>query len=187
MKKLVAVFFFALSAFYLSAQGGAQITAGLVSLNNNSTQITGENQFHSGYSIGIQSRLKDGNFVAGPGLKYTRFSMMSSESTAFFNKEENYHMLSLPFNVGLEYRLAYIMKLRLYTGGDAHYFLKIDDNQRDINYDYVKDVFFGAHAGIGVDLHWVTLDLIYERGLTSAHNIENSKYNWLTFSLGFFF
>jgi len=187
MKKLVAVLFCVFSITYLSAQGGAQITAGLVSLTNNSSKITNDSEFHSGYSIGIQSRLKDGTFVAGPGFKYTRFSMMSSDKSEFFNKEENYHMFSMPLNIGLEYRLAYITKLRLYTGGDAHYFWKIDDNQREINFDYVNDIFFGAHAGVGLDLYWVTFDLIYERGLSNAHKFENSKYNWLTFSIGFFF
>lgn len=187
MKKLVALLIFSLSSYFLSGQGGAQVFAGLASLTNTSKNITQSGEFHSGYSIGIIARLKDGNFVAGPGLKYTRFSMQSSNSAAFFNNKETYHMLSMPINIGLEYRLASIWKLRLYTGGDAHYFYHIDDNPRDIDFDYVNDYFFGAHVGVGIDVTWVTLDLIYERGLTNAHKFEDSNYNWLTLAVGVFF
>ncbi len=187
MKKIVAFLFLFSCTTFLVAQGGAQIFAGLTTLNNGSTAITKKGEYHSGYSIGIQSRLKDGTFVAGPGLKYTRFSMMSSSDASFFNKDENYHLISVPFNIGLEYRLAYILKLRMYTGADAHYFWKIDDNSSDINFDYVNDYYFGAHAGIGIDIYWVTVDVAYEYGLSNAHKMDGSKYNGLTFSLGFFF
>ena len=136
----------------LFAQGGAQISAGLSSIKNTNPNITSSSQVHSGFSIEIQSRLKDGTFVAGPGLRYTRLSMMSFDNPKFFNKEENYHILTMPMNVGLEYRLTYMLKLRMYTGGDVHYFWKIDDNAHEINFDYVKDIFFGGHAGIGLDV-----------------------------------
>jgi hypothetical protein len=187
MYRLFALLFFVFSSYSLLGQGGAQVSAGLVSLANNNKNITEKGAYHSGFSVGIVARLKDGNFVAGPGLKYTRYSMASTNSPDFFNSDENYHMLSVPMNIGLEYRLTYLLKLKLYTGADAHYFYRIDDNQRDINFDYVNDYFFGAHAGIGIDITWVTLDLTYERGLTSAHKFENSNYNWLTFAVGFFF
>jgi hypothetical protein len=112
---------------------------------------------------------------------------MSSDKADFFSKESHYHLLSMPMNVGLEYRLNYLFKLRMYTGGDLNYFYKIDDNDHEINYDFVNDYFFGAHAGIGIDLYWITFDVIYEKGLTSAHKFENSKYNFLTATVGFFF
>lgn len=179
------MFFFGVTA--LSAQGGAQIFTGLTSLTNQNPKITSKGQFHSGFTVGIQSRLKDGSFVAGPGLKYTRFTMMASDNASYFSGDENYHLISIPLNIGLEYRLAYILKLRMYTGADAHYFWKIDENNRDINFDFVNDYFFGAHAGIGFDVSWVTFDFIYEYGLSNAHKFENSKYNALTFTLGFFF
>ncbi|GLR17777.1 PorT family protein [Portibacter lacus] len=187
MKKLVAALFLVFICTLSYGQGGAKIYTGLTTLNNTNTNITGEGLSHYGYSVGIRARLKDGSFVAGPGFKYTRFSMMPSSNANFFNKEENYHLLSMPFNIGLEYRLAYILKLRMYTGADAHYFWKIDKNARDINFDYVNDYFFGAHAGIGIDIYWITLDVTYEYGLSNAHKYDDSKYNWLTFTAGFFF
>jgi hypothetical protein len=187
MNRLLAIFLFTFSSYFLMGQGGAQVFTGLTSLTNSNESITEAGHMHSGFTIGIQSRLKDGSFVAGPGLKYTRFNMMSEKGADFFGGGENYHLLSMPFNIGLEYRLAYILKLRLYTGADAHYFFKIDDNQRDINFDYVNDYFFGAHAGIGIDLYWVTIDLMYERGLSNAHKFDDSKYSGLTFAVGFFF
>ena len=187
MKKFVASFLFLFSMTFMSAQGGAQIFTGLTTLTNTSTAITNKGEFHSGFTVGIQSRLKDGTFVAGPGLKYTRFNMVSSNEAGFFSKEENYHLLTVPFNIGLEYRLTYLLKLRMYTGADAHYFYKIDENNRDINFDYVNDYFFGAHAGLGIDITWVTFDINYEYGLSNAHRMDKSKYNSITFNVGFFF
>lgn len=187
MKDYLIIALFLFSAISIFGQGGAQIHAGLTSAFNTNPNITSVGEFHSGYTIGIQSRLKDGTFVAGPGLRYTRLSMMSADKVDFFNKEENYHILTMPLNVGLEYRMNYIFKLRLYTGGDVNYFLKIDDNSREINLDYVNDIFFGGHAGIGLDIFWVTIDISYEHGLSNAHPFENSKYNFLTFKTGFFF
>ncbi|WP_235297665.1 outer membrane beta-barrel protein [Portibacter marinus] len=187
MKKIVALLLFLASATLMSAQGGAQIFTGITTLTNTSTAITRKGEFHSGFTVGIQSRLKDGTFVAGPGLKYTRFNMVSSNEAGFYKKEENYHLLSVPFNIGLEYRLTYILKLRMYTGADAHYFYKIDENDRSINLDYVNDYFFGAHAGIGIDLYWVTFDAKYEYGLSNAHKMDRSKYNALNFNVGIFF
>lgn len=187
MKNYLLIVICILSFSAINAQGGARIFAGLTSVHNNNVNITKPGQMQSGYTIGIQSRLKDGTFVAGPGFRYTRITMMSSPEAKFFNKEENYHFLTMPMNVGLEYRLSYILKLRLYTGADMTYFYKIDDNDREINYDYVKDYFFGAHAGVGVDIYWVTFDIRYERGLTNAHKFDNSQYNFLTATAGFFF
>ena len=187
MKDSFVIILFLFSASFIFAQGGAQINAGLTSVINSNSKITNAGEFHSGYTIGIQSRLKDGTFVAGPGLRYTKLSMMSSNNAAFFNKEENYHILTMPLNVGLEYRLNYIFKLRMYTGVDLNYFWKIDDNSREINFDYVKDFYFGSHAGIGIDIYWVTFDISYEYGLSDAHAYKDSKYNYLTFKTGFFF
>ena len=187
MKRIIVFLFLFSCGTLLFSQGGAQIFTGITTLTNTNSTITQKGEFHSGFTVGIQSRLKDGSFVAGPGLKYTRFNMISSKSADFYESGNNYHLLTMPFNIGLEYRLAYILKLRMYTGADAHYFWKIDDNNRDINFDYVNDYFFGAHAGIGIDIYWVTLDVKYEYGLSDAHSMAGSKYNGLNFHLGFFF
>ena len=188
MKNFCFIVLIFLTGFYsANAQGGVQIFGGISSIHNTSPDITKAGHMQSGFTIGIQSRLKDGTFVAGPGLKYSRITMMSSDGADFFSKESNYHILSMPMNIGLEYRLNFITKLRMYTGGDLHYYYKIDDNSHEINYDFVNDYFFGAHAGIGIDLYWVTFDVIYEKGLTDAHKFENSKYNFLTATVGFFF
>ena len=179
------------------AQGGAQIMSGLTLANNLHPSITNDGQIHSGFSFAIQSRLKDGTFVAGPGLRYTRISMNSNNQLDFFAKKKNYHFITMPFNIGLEYRLSYAFKLRMYLGPDVTYFYKIDDNEGTsgsisqginvINYDFVKDYFFGAHAGVGIDIYWITFDISYEKGITDAHMFENSPYNFITASIGFFF
>ncbi len=187
MKGFFTLLLVVASMTLLSGQGGAQIFGGLASIHNTNPNITKEGQIQSGYTIGIQSRLKDGTFVAGPGLKYTRISMMSFDEPRFFNKEENYHIIAMPMNIGLEYRLTHMLKLRMYTGGDLNYVWKIDDNDHEINFDYINDYFFGAHAGLGIDVYWITFDINYEYGLTNAHQMGDSKYNILTFNAGFFF
>ena len=187
MKKLILIgslLFVCLSAF---SQGGAQLFSGLVIADNKNLSITNSGEYHSGYTIGLQTRLKDGTFVAGPGLKYTRINMFSAEETEFFSSQESYHFIQVPINIGLEYKVGNILKIRPYIGADATYFYKIDDNSHEINYDYVKDYFFGAHAGMGIDLWWITLDVIYEKGLSDAHAFGNSPYNFLSVNLGFFF
>lgn len=176
-----------LISFGAYSQGGAQIFAGLSSFQNTNIGVTNPGELQYAYTVGIQSRLKDGTFVAGPGLKYTRLTMLSHDDVSFFNKSEHYHLISMPLNVGLEYRLMYLLKLRMYTGADMHYFWKIDDNDRGINFNYVNDYFFGAHAGIGLDISWVTFDVIYERGLSNAHQMDDSKYNSITATIGIFF
>lgn len=197
MKKILLVFLISLGVKLAFSQGGAQIMAGMTVANNLNPAVTESGQLHSGFSIAIQSRLKDGTFVAGPGLRYTRISMTSSDNIDFFGQEKNYHFVTVPFNIGLEYRLAYAWKLRMYLGPDVTYFYKIDDNNGTrgsisqgfnvINYDYVNDYFFGAHAGIGFDLYWITFDVSYEKGITDAHKFDNSPYNFLRASIGFFF
>ena len=186
MKYLIVFLFLAISGVSF-AQGGAQVFAGLTTVQNNSLNITKEGQMQSGFTVGVQSRLKDGTFVAGPGLSYTRITMLSSDKNEFFNNDLNYHFLSMPMNVGLEYRLSRIFKLRMYTGADVTYFWKFDENDLNIDYDYLKDYFFGAHAGVGLDIFWITFDVSYEKGLTNAHVFEDSKYNFLTAKVGFFF
>ncbi len=187
MKNLLLVFVFILTMGFLHAQGGAQIFFGLNSVKNTNPLITPTNLKQSGFTLGIQSRLKDGIFVAGPGLKYTRITMIAEDKSNFFSKEENYHFLTMPLNIGLEYRLSFKWKLRLNTGGDVTYFYKIDKNPYEIDFEFVHDYFFGAHAGIGLDFYWVTFDVIYEYGLSDAYRYENSKNNFLTATIGFFF
>lgn len=194
---MLLVFIFLGISSHIFAQGGAQMMSGIAFAGNVHPDITPEGLFQSGFSVAIQSRLKDGKFVAGPGLRYSRISMVANDEVNLFVKKENYHFLTIPLNIGLEYRLAHAWKLRMYVGPDATYFFKIDENSgteasrkngiNTIDFDYVKDYFLGAHAGIGIDLYWLTFDISFEKGLTDAHALKNSSYNFITTSVGFFF
>lgn len=169
MNKKILVFSLAFLAtvFYVSAQSGFGIKAGL-SYNSNGklldetgTIIDSKGSGKSGYNVGIYDQLDLGPIYLRPELVYTK---TTSEYTLNTGGVEDYKIarLDMPVLVGLKL----IGPLNVFAGPAFQYILENDF--RGIKADNIKNDFtVGVNLGASIELGRLGLDVRYERGLSS--------------------
>jgi hypothetical protein len=180
---------FSWNAGWIIAQNGVNIKAGPVLVGDISLASLSDTAFHhKGYHIGVDVRIGPYGFYLSPGLHYYGIDIGSTNGFEYFAKSPKYHIIKGPLNLGYKMFITRKIKFRLKAGVDVNYVLLIDDNDLNIGYNNVNDAYFGINIGVGLDMNRVTLDFNFESGLTDVLKDQvDSKFNYLTLSLGFFF
>ena len=181
----IAILWLTASGF---AQSGANVQGGLVLMQNQSPQVTGADQYHSGYYVGINGRFGSYTWYIAPGAYYYRFDLLSDADPEFFSGKEQFTMVKIPVDLGARIIRNPVFNFRAYAGGVINYLESIDENPHNLTIERFNDIHFGINAGIGVDLWWLTLDVRYEVGLSSfLLDVQDSRSDYLSAGLGIFF
>ena len=167
---------------------GAQISFGISSISNENESFTQDGTAHYGYHVGIDARLNEGSMFFNPGIHYYKFSLIPTESMDFFSHEYSITIIKGRMNMGFIFDVSRVFKPRFKLGGVLNYLSSITDpNPLNASLDQIHST-VSVNAGIGADISVFTIDFDYERGMTNGlKDTENSKFNYMTFSLGVFF
>jgi len=169
MNKRIILFSFAFLAavFYVNAQSGFGIKAGL-SYNSNGklldeagTIIDNKGSGKAGYNLGIYDQFDFGPIYIRPELVYTKTTseyLLNTGGTADYKIAR----LDMPVLVGLKL----IGPLNIFAGPAFQYILENDF--KGIKADNIKNDFtVGINIGVSIELGRLGLDARYERGLSS--------------------
>lgn len=143
---------------------------------------------HKGFHVGVDARIGPYGFYLNPGLHYYNIEIIPNSGFNFLSNGPRYHIIKGPLNLAYKMFITRKFKFRIKAGLDINYVLLIDENDFGITFENVNDAYFGINLGAGVDINRFTFDVNYESGLTNSLNDnDNSKMNYITASLGFFF
>lgn len=160
------------------------VLAGNVDFNSVSDTAVHQKGFH----VGVDARIGPYGFYLNPGLHYYNIEVQSGTGFNFLSNGPKYHIIKGPLNIAYKMFITRKFKFRIKGGLDINYILLIDDNDNGVSFENVNDAYFGINLGAGFDINRFTFDVNYESGLTnSLADIEDSKVNYFTASLGFFF
>lgn len=160
------------------------VLAGDVNLNSFSDTAVHKKGFH----VGVDARIGPYGFYLSPGLHYYNIEIASNNGFNFLSNGPKYHIIKGPLNIAYKMFITRKFKFRIKGGIDINYVLLIDNNDLGISFENVNDAYFGLNVGAGFDIKHFTFDVNYESGLTnSLTDVENSKLNYFSASLGFFF
>lgn len=168
------------------SQSGASLRLGTGTYATENTTFTTPEEINNMWHFGISARLGAYTWYFNPSVYYYNVGVTSSDTFAPFQETQRKHLLKVPINFGLRLYRSHLLTVRAYGGVVGNYVAQIDDG--DYDYDEIKDVYVGADLGAGIDIKWITMDVIYEQGLTNAYQGDgDSKANVWSFQLGFFF
>ncbi len=174
----------------VAAQGGMSIYSGISAAFNNDKNITPSGFGHYGHFIGADFRLHSGDLYFAGGGRYYFTSLLAEESASFFRNTETYRYISARFGFGFNLKeFSYTTRLRSKVFGVFNFAGTAPDNMIDTpGYQRLNDSSGGLVTGLGMDIGALTLDLEYQFGLINAfHEQKDSKFNVMSFAVGFFF
>lgn len=184
---------FVLMSGSMFGQAGMRVHTGLTMATTSETNITPSGTAHYGYHVGVDFRLfaETGMFFSG-GIQYHKLNIIAQDSPAFFSSEPSLQLLKLRWGLGyyIFNRDNSIIKVRTKLMGVLDY---VYDYNRDAlvgrePYNKINDSSLGALVGLGVDISHFTIDLAYQKGFINAYyKVPDSKIDYFTLSLGFFF
>jgi hypothetical protein len=190
MKHITGIFlaFFLCTQISFGQYAGAQVSAGIASISNENTSFTPEGTAHYGYHLGFDARLNEGLMFFNPGLHFYKFSLMSTENMDFFGHEYSMTIIKGRMNMGFVFDASRVFKPRFKIGGTLNYLTDVTDpNPLNTGLDELNST-VGLNAGIGADISVFTIDFDYERGMSNGiKDVEKSRFDYYTFSLGIFF
>jgi hypothetical protein len=144
-----------------------------------------------GWNAGLDLRVGEGVLFLQPGLHYYNFTaqlMKEVNSPQDVNLEEETTIQSLKAPVNIGWRLTGengLLGIHLKGGVVPTYVLGVDEKENfAFDKDQLTNFTWGANAGVGVELLFLTLDANYEIGMTDFFANTEGANNVLTISLG---
>ena len=175
------------STHFAFGQSGIVLKLGPALVGDINLASVEKDAFHQkAYHVGLNARIGPYGLYLSPGIHYYGVNIDSTQAFNFFENQAKYHIIKVPLNLGYKMFITRKIKFRIEAGADVNYVLLIDDHPY-ANYETVNDVYFGLNMGLGFDFAKITLDLSYESGLTNTLVTKDTKTNYLSFSLGYFF
>lgn len=169
---------------------------------NISTHAVKGSEFNSSNRFGWQlgGLLRYGHRVyLQSGLTYFSMNSRLSTLTPVFQPNDpgeisdrvNVRYLQLPLLAGVRFfqQERRDLGLRLQAGPAVSMLMGVKDNELQLSSNDYENLWFGAQAGLGMDVWFFTLDLGYQWGLGNAFSNDNfnGQYRMTTFSLGLTF
>ena len=144
-----------------------------------------------GWNAGIDLRFGDKMIFFNPGIQLNNYTArlvkdLEEQPDVKLREETTIQALKAPINLGL--RLTGTGGLmQIYAKGGVTPTMLLSVQEKDnfpFNKDDLKKITWGANAGVGVDVLFLTVDLNYEIGLTDYFANAPGKNNVLTLSAG---
>ena len=172
----------------LIAQNGANVQAGTMLMQNNSSEVTASGEYHSGFFVGLNGRFGSYTFYLSPGAYYSRMDIKSSSKIGFFQKKRRITMIKIPIDIGARIIRNPVFNFRAYGGGVINYIESVDEDATTMSLQEYNDIHFGINAGLGVDLWWLTFDVRYEKGISGMLlNNSQTRSDYMSAAIGIFF
>lgn len=142
-----------------------------------------------GYQLGAYFRY-GGRLYLHSGLSWYRVSVKLSQSLQPFENEDRVgvNLVQVPVLLGLK---VYEQEekgrtFRIQAGPAASVLTGVNENDLQRSGDDFSNLWFGALAGVGVDVWILTLDAGYQWGLNDVFTpaVEEGTYRMATFSIG---
>ncbi len=183
-----------MSAGLLSAQ---PILNPKVGINFSKYDIEGDlniNTSHArvGFNAGFDARMGQKRLYLLLGMHYynTGIEMQPVNNPEFSPTGFNIHNLKMPFNLGLNYLEIDWIRLRALGGVTANLNIGVNENPY-----FTRDDLFPATGalnwGLGADLWFMTVDVVFEYGLTTmfkeSYYSQDVKNNIISVNVGFVF
>ncbi|MEZ4984476.1 MAG: outer membrane beta-barrel protein [Saprospiraceae bacterium] len=189
----VALFFVAFFSFSLLAQAQVRVSpkvgVHVAALDAAPDDFTA--QARTGWHAGVDFRMGKGLFYLNPGLQYNSLTArlvenIDQDTRLNFEEETTIQSLKAPLNVGLRITGDNgLLGLYLKGGVVPTYVMGVKETDNfDFSVDRLNRLTWGANAGLGIDLLFLTADLTYEKGLTDFFNDAAGKNNVLSLSVG---
>ncbi|MEM9887302.1 MAG: porin family protein [Bacteroidota bacterium] len=145
----------------------------------------------AGFHLGLDVRIGDAIFLQ-PGVHYyaLQAEFVDEGPLDFIREDIRLQSIRVPLMLGTSFIQNDQFGLRAQVGVVGLFPLNVDDNDFLFDVDDYRNINFGAAAGLGMDIGIVTLDIVYDFGLTDTFNEDfdfNGKGNILTLSVGLAF
>ncbi|MDX1667682.1 MAG: outer membrane beta-barrel protein [Saprospiraceae bacterium] len=144
-----------------------------------------------GWNAGMDFRLGSGVVYLTPGVHYYNFTArlirdVDPQTDIEFREETTIQKVKLPLTLG--WRLTGrggLLGIHARGGAVANWLADVKERPAfDLDKDELKEWTYGARAGVGLDLLFLTVDLDYEWGLSDFFEQTSGKNNMLTLSAG---
>ncbi len=139
----------------------------------------------AGWHAGLDFRVGDGFLYLNPGLAYYNYSARLMENLeenrdVNFSEETTIRSLKAPLNIGMR-----IFGLHAKGGIVPTYVMGVKEAENfDFDIDQLNRLTWGAQFGVGIDLLFLTAEVMYEKGLTDYFDGVEGGNNVLSLSVG---
>ena len=147
-----------------------------------------ETSARPGFTAGADLRLGK-RFYFQPGLHYNVMSYqlidLKTDGPNQISDVTGLKSLKLPLNVGLNIIDLKLLRLRAFGGANLYQVTGVTKNDIGVTRDDFAKRYWGANAGVGLDLLFLTLDLQYEWGQSNIFAAQpDTKYGTLALTAG---
>ncbi len=141
----------------------------------------------SGYHVGLGGRIGADRFFFSPGLELHVMQQQSSPTLDPFRDFPKIYLIKLPLQAGFHFIHKEPFSLRGMAGVAISFVTSIDENTLVLDSKSVKDAQYGLLFGAGVDIHALTVDVQFEKGISAFYTEKKYKADYVSISLGFSF
>ncbi|MBT8231886.1 MAG: hypothetical protein HKO66_05475 [Saprospiraceae bacterium] len=186
IRQLLCLMFLLLSCFAFS-QAGIQFMGGLSSAQNENLEVTPEGSSHSGYFFGADAALNQGKMFFIIGAQYHKLSFEAQTTKNYFSVENPMNWFKLRFGLGFQlFQISDDIKVKAKTLASINALVSYPENFNPEPYHIYNSSVAAIALGLGLEFKSISFELGYDIGFFNAVNkIENSKFDFLTASLGF--
>jgi len=125
----------------------------------------------AGYQIGINLRF-GGFFHLQQGLYWQRTQSELTYTEVNTSDHVNMDMIHVPILAGLKILPLGSLDLRINTGASLNFVTSVGENTLGLTKDDFKPLVMGWVIGVGLDFLFLSADLSYELGLTTAVEVD---------------
>lgn len=182
-----------LSILFLSSFGYSQnlfFNVGTVAGKNKLPNLSTNDMPHIGYRAGLDFSLNKGNIYLLSGLHYMQYDLNPTRNSSIMNHIAPLQSVKGRLGAGLNVvKISNVFALRTKVMGSVQY---VNNKAKGLTipdpYAQMNEIFMGIDAGVGISLYVFTLDIEYEKGITSAvQDAENSTFDFIYLTVGLSF
>lgn len=188
MKKPLFLFTLLFCCAFANAQAGAHVYVGTSNAYNEMEIFTPSGTSHPGYHIGVDGRLNEGNMYFMVGGQYHNVSHEATDSFRLRNHPHDLHWIKIRGGLGFNIlRITKKFKVRAKALASLDLLYPESEVTTFGPYTYNSGTASGVF-GVGLEFFGLTADVEYQKNFLNAINgLDESKVNFWTLSVGFFF
>lgn len=183
----LAILFFSTKWGY--SQAGLHIYAGSTVMTNSLSEYTPDGLSHSGYHVGGDFVVNEGDMYFLLGVQYHSVDMVAAEDFSFFDHEASLSIIKPKVGLGFNViKFSQLFKLRLKVQASLDSFIESEESTAINQNPKLNSGTASAIVGLGLNVGPARLDVEYHKGFINAYNkIEGSNFNAWAINAGFFF
>lgn len=178
---------------FASGQSSYGVSFGAIIGNNGDllkSKKDSVNTFRNGYQIGLKADFGAYSFYISPSVFYEDITIYNSfKNINPFQKSPSLKIGKAKLVFGYQTNLVTKnIKFKIGGGLNGNYVLNISQNNENLSFNDIKDVYAAYNIDVELDVFFVNLSVSYEKSLKEVYvNTPNHKYDLLVFSAGVMF